>query len=1238
VRSHAKASPVGSNSDRGASRRSLRRPGALAALLVALMAAACLLPGSALAVEQRSVVESFGLDGTSTTEFANPAQLAFDQGNKRLYVDEEGAKKIYGYDASTPATHTPLGGNFPLNAPGFGEFDDLAVDSSSHNIYFASAGENTLYGYDSSGATLAGFPIAGQVFSCGTAVDSAGNVWVAEAFEGAVRKYSPAGVLLGTISTGGPTTEPCDLAFDSNDNLYVGFWFGTTSKFTAASNYTASEPFDSELTNAVTVDPTTDEVYVAHEKYISAYETDGTLLYEFGKSVAAEHGKFNGVAVDPSTEQVYASSKGEKKVLVFGAPLRLPKPSTEGADGITATTATVHGTVNPEGQALTDCHFEVVLDSQYRASKFEAVSATQEFPCVPAAGSIPADSNPHAVSADADGLEAATAYRYRLVASNAIGTKAGSTGLFFSGAEAPLIEEQSIESVGTGEATLRAKINPRGGETTYRVEYGTTTAYGQSTAESAPFGFSEDTSGHLVSVHIGGLNSGTAYHFRFVATGPVGGDQGDDVSFATYPAVEASSGSCPNEQFRTGFGTRLPDCRAYEQATPVEKHGANIQGAPRLVEASGVGDRVTFLTLGGLATSGSNSNVYPYMASRGPGGWGYDGLLPSTEPGVESRLSGWSDDLSIVFGSKGSEVGTGSGRTLYVRESDTSAFHFGLFNPTESTITLNGFADDTSHFLFETEGPFLPEAPAGVNNLYEFDHGTVTLPARIPVGSTTSCDDEAGPACVLAPNGSYGGPYNWKDPNLNYFGGSQGRYYTQNTISSDGSKVFFTAVGTGQLYVREDGVRTTRISASQRTTPDPNGEKPAAFVGATPDGSKVFFLSCEKLTDDSTAVSTAENACTRAGFEAAQQGQDLYSYDTDSHELTDLTVDSNPGDSLGAGVDGVLGMSNDGTYFYIAARGVLAPGATPASCSGPCNVYVLHDGTTKLVTEIAHESERFNWAPRVTISNTDEHLSRVSADGKSLLFVSTQSLTGYNSVGTGCAGNPCQELFRYTAPDEKLLCVSCNPTGIPPRGNARFSTDGRASLLPALAFTFLTRNLSADGDRVFFDSRDALVPADTNGVNDVYEWEAKGSGSCRSEAQDGGCIYLLSGGDGSYPSYFGDASSNGDHVFIFSNQRLVPGDEDDLTDIYDAGVGAGLATQHPLAAATCTSSACQANPPPPPDQTAASAVFSGAGNARKPSSARKCAKGQRKVRKAGKVRCQKAHKQHKRHDNRGGAK
>ncbi len=79
----------------------------LAGLLAVAVVAACFVPGSASAVEFRTVTESIGPDGTSGTSFERPAALTFDQGNKRLYALDQEVQKIYGFDASTPGAHTP---------------------------------------------------------------------------------------------------------------------------------------------------------------------------------------------------------------------------------------------------------------------------------------------------------------------------------------------------------------------------------------------------------------------------------------------------------------------------------------------------------------------------------------------------------------------------------------------------------------------------------------------------------------------------------------------------------------------------------------------------------------------------------------------------------------------------------------------------------------------------------------------------------------------------------------------------------------------------------------------------------------------------------------------------------------------------------------------------------------------------------------------------------------------------
>jgi hypothetical protein len=1196
VRSHAKAPSAGSNSD-WAKSRSFRRSGAFAALLVALMAAACLLPGAAFAAEIRSLTGSFGPDGTSGTSFGFPTALAFDQSNKHLYALDLFPGKLHGFDASTPGSHPPLGGSFPLSQSEVEALDDIAVDSSTHNIFRARLSEGKLLGFDERGAELPGFPVTLGA-ACGVAVDTLGNVWVAMGYLSQVRQYSPAGALLKTILVAGGS--PCSLALDSQNNLYVGLAEGETRKYSSGSNYEVPTPIDPEYTAGLAVDRSTDELYVLHPFSVSVYDNTGNFLYEFG--AGGEYFESGGIAIDEATEEVFLTDQSTLKVKVFGPPPPIPKVTAESADGIAATTATLHGTVNPKGQAVEDCHFEAVPNSQFLTSKFNNVTAAQKFPCVPAAGSIPIDSNPHPVTANVTGLQPATVYRYRLVAKNTFGEVKTVDRQFTSGLSTPLVEKESVLAVGNTDATVSASVNPRGGETTYHVEYGTTNAYGQSTSESVPFGFPADNAGHTFSVHIGGLQPGTAYHFRFVATNSAGPTQGTDTTFATYPA-SASFAPCPNDLFRTGVGARLPDCRAYEQGTPIDKHGANAQVATGAVSASG--DRFTFFSNGGLPTSGGSSALLPFLASRGPDGWSTDGFLPSTEPKEVARILGVDEDLSTALVSFAEEEGVVEAGVprFFLRDSATAAFHTAFVSPAGvGNVNVQGFAADPSHLIFTAQGQLLPGVSGFTNNLYDLDHGTLTVANRIPAGSATSCDDEAGPACVIPPGGS---PRN------------------QNHISRDGSRVFFIAkpVGEtslqGRVYMREDGTRTTWVSASQRTTPDPNGEKPAELAGISADGSKVFFKSCEKLTDDSTAFSTAPNECSNSPGETPVQGQDLYSYDVGTGELTDLTVDSNAGDPLGATVRLVLGMSSDGSYIYFIADGVLAPGASPND-----NLYVRHGGTTTFVAKVAsYEAEPSE--------------IRVSENGV-LLFGSGKSFTGYNNVSPACGG-ACQEFFRYSLSEEKLICVSCNPTGITAAGGAGLSSTG-GFITSGQVTNGPSRNLSANGSRVFFESADSLVPSDTNGVRDVYEWEAKGEGSCESESQNGGCLYLISSGTSPTRSTFLGASKNGDHVFFFTEQQLVPTDEDQLYDVYDAGTGDGLAAQHVLSPPTCSSTACQANPPPPPDPSLASAAYSGAGNTHRPSKARKCPQGKRKVRSGGKTRCQKAHKQHKRHNNRGGSK
>jgi hypothetical protein len=138
--------------------------------------------------------------------------------------------------------------------------------------------------------------------------------------------------------------------------------------------------------------------------------------------------------------------------------------------------------------------------------------------------------------------------------------------------------------------------------------------------------------------------------------------------------------------------------------------------------------------------------------------------------------------------------------------------------------------------------------------------------------------------------------------------------------------------------------------------------------------------------------------------------------------------------------------------------------------------------------------------------------------------------------------------------------------------------------------TYMPRWISSDGSRVFFDSASSLVPQDTNGQQDVYEWERDGAGDCRSSE---GCIYLLSGGTSTDASYLLDASTSGNDVFFVTRAQLVPQDRDDNFRVYDARVD-GMQT---LAPQQCSGTGCQGVPPAPPIfATPSSVTFEGVGN------------------------------------------
>ncbi len=1213
-----------------------------------------------------NLVASFGPDGTSGTVFnaGTLRGLAVDSSRGSLFAASTGFGspiRIYGFDSSAAPTFSPLSGFDPL-APGTSNVaEGLATDATSlpsgGNVYYMANGTQLIYGVDHSGAPLGGnFPIDPSTSPGapngspsdlhGVAVDSAGHIWVANGATNRILEYDASGVFQTSLDVStqvGPGGGPYTLAMDlSNDDLYVSTFTGgnptdSVWRFTAASSYATAVKVTAVSADALAVDPTTKHLFLAPRQGggVQEYDAGGNLLAFFAVPQTSGGANTYGVAVDPTTHRVYVSDNSDsKQIQVYDSTVSLVPTLTQQAPAsITGTSATLRAKVDPENIAVTDCHFDYGIETDpgdqdhVIASDVNpippAFSYTDTVPCAPDPGSGSGDV---AVHADISGLDPGRKYHFRVSVSNAHGTARGTDQTLTT--LGPRIRDLAATQITTNGARLEGSYNPQGVSTTFHYEYGTTDSYGQSTPESAAV---SDSSDHSAIRALSGLTSGTTYHFRLIATSSDGVSRSADHTFTTYGDVPHFN-ACSRDSLRTGLGARLPDCRVYEQVTDPNKNGGNPQGQTGAVQASPSGDAIAFISQAGLPGAVGSQDFGSYMARRSPTSWSTHGLLPPQGYGDLAGILGWSPDLEHVFSRafrEGTAPDTGNG----LFDEATADHSFAPVVPhTHAVPHVNGFAlvgstADASKVFFESDGALTSGAADGNANIYVWDRATgdVTLASALSGGATPA-------------GGAFGGAYDWYHGDTSR-GGALDGVYTQptNAISADGSHLYFTAAGTGKIYLRTDatgpGAATVQVSASQKTNgagpggSDPLGPRSAAFMAASKDGSRAFFTSPEELTND-------------ANTGTADQGSDLYRYDASSGNLRDVTPDS--ADPMGAGVQGVLGTSDDGTVVYFAANGVLASGATPGDCDGggtrplathgACSLYRWHEGAPTPITFVARLStegpsvpnprnDSSNWVASSVVDggSLSTRTARVSPDGGTLLFASSRSLTGYDN--SSCVSDPsnpthsqvpCREFYRYAAATGDLNCVSCNPTGTPSSSNPSLTNSEILSLAAGSGRSpILPRNLSADGNRVFFQTPDPLVSRDTNGIGgcaigrglqdpcqDVYEWEAMGTGSCNSASANGGCLYLLSAGQSAQSAFFADASADGGHAFIYENTPLVASDQDQLYDIYDVVVDGGLAAQHQAPVPPCSGDACHGDPTPPSVlPVAGSVTFAGPGNA-----------------------------------------
>jgi hypothetical protein len=684
--------------------------------------------------------------------------------------------------------------------------------------------------------------------------------------------------------------------------------------------------------------------------------------------------------------------------------------------------------------------------------------------------------------------------------------------------------------------------------------------------------------------------------------------------FTSAPALAAESqASCPNEQLRAEqpYGLRLPDCRAYEMVSPLEKNDydatSTVYNAAR---TSLSGAALTWESEGSFTDAEGHQFLNQYITRREADGWSTRSITPPyiayyTATGNPYEAMAFTPELSEGIAATDAPL-TGEAlpeyENLYLADLASAPLSYQLvtngkpygvarhqiaFDPPE----VAGASTNLSHVVYTELSP-------GEAHVSEWVNGELSLASITPEGKPMETAEAGGAA-------------------------QAGRDFTSGrdndssrSVSADGSRVFFTAPDTNgyetpdrQLYVRDDGTATVEVSKSQRIPEDPAGPQSVRFQGASVDGSRVFFTTCAKLTDNATASvgegPVSEEDCFPGEPEA---GDDLYEYDLETGMLTDLTVDKytaeKRGDPDGAKVLGVVDISEDGTYVYFVAEGTLTTGENADGkepVSEEPNLYVAHyeDGawTTRFIATLARPTKYVgegNGQEGGDSEDWDENPAlnsvRETPDGTYIAFLSIKSLTGYDNTDAN-TGKPDTEIFSYDAITEKLTCVSCNPSGAQPIGSS--SLDTRQQVPYALQ-GYTPRNYSENGGRLFFNSEDALVPHDSNGRQDVYEWEQDGEGSCE---QTNGCIFPISDVAGNYESFFLDASPSGNDVFFATEDQLVPSDTDFHVDIYDARVDGGFpVSTEPPGCDNGDSCKGPVSPQPGAFGTPASATFSGAGN------------------------------------------
>ncbi len=1026
------------------------------------------------------------------TDTANNLVDAFDPATNELVAGFGTAGQLNGETTPKLSFSLPCG---------------LAVDQSSGELYVADWGNNRIWVYDGTGAFLRGISDSGLNGPCSIALDSADNLYVRNANDGKVLKFDSAADFQGFVYAPNEN-DPENPADDDPPASAVAVNLADNHLFLDAGNrilefeesgglLRSFGQTDLSSSGGIAADSGSGKVYAADGQTLHVFGalallpdattgeasalTDATATlngsvdpaggpeaeceFEYGPDTsygstapcvpAGPHASFQEVSAELSglsprttyhyrlsASSVNGESPGEDRTFITTG---LPVIGTTFSTAVTSTAATLEATIDPSGSP-TSYRFEYVSDAEFGANGFLNATRTPS-----ADAPIGAGPEPVSVSRNLIELQPDTTYRYRVVATNEVGSVTGETKSFRTFA-APSAEPdtcpnaairiaQGASNVGDCRAyEMVSPLDKNGGDVISTPVLTRAAADGSAVSFTSFSGFADAAGGASPFDYMGVRTpQGWATHALAPRQEPVTaerplrlpgylGDFSDDLSNGVVFAFssltdEPAAATTTNLYLRQDL--RTPGAGSYRLLTvpevPLPPFGTppnDFENEPKIADASADFGHVIFESKMNLTAEASGNFVKLYEWVDGD--VRLAGILPDGQPAMcpepadtvcsaagasaysgrytSSTISG--DGSRIFFTSPVGSDGTAvAGGQLYMRVNGSETAHINASEqvpPTElcTNQEMAQFGDasaDGLRVFFTAIQPLTEDDVDCDRDLYEYD---ASLPDSDPHNLTRlSVDNEPADGGVL--RGVIGAS---EDGEYVYFiatnqlvaGAPPVENHDAIYLAHDGALRYI-----GYMY--KGGHDANTLLTGSIAVFGPKGSRVSA------DGRRMVFLAAEG--QGLTGNPHAQN-CPHAGIEGCLE---VYAYD--------------------AGADG--------------GAGALVCASCPPDGSLPSAF-----GST------------FRAARGDGFRGGGTHLYRaLTTDGKRVFFTTRERLLAGDRNGT------VQDVYEYDI-DAGALHLISSGTG---------------------AHDAYFLEASASGDDVFIGTRDQLVGADTDNGVDIYD-------------------------------------------------------------------------------------------------------------------------------------------------------